>query len=175
MKTKITTLLTALILLSITSFGQAAFKEYKAGHVFSISLPDYMTKTTGLNDVATIQYKNAVKDVYGFVIIDTKEELKMIEMTYSSINEFYDDFIKDFVPEEKNRVVSPAKYKKIGTTNFAEADLTYYDSEAKADIYYLIGVVETKDVFYKVMSWTTADNKAKFKADFQKILYSIKD
>jgi len=175
MKTKIATLITVFILATLTTIAQAPLKEYKAGHVFYISLPDYMSKTTGLNDVATIQFKNTVKDVYGFVIEDNKEELTMAEITYSSINEFYDDFIKDFLTEEKNRVVSPAKYKKVGTTSFAEADVTYYDSEVKADIYYLVGIVETKDAYYKVLSWTAAGNKAKFKADFQKILYSLKD
>ena len=43
------------------------------------------------------------------------------------------------------------------------------------EIYYLVGIVETKTTFYKVLTWTNAKNKEKFKADFQRILYSIKD
>jgi hypothetical protein len=39
----------------------------------------------------------------------------------------------------------------------------------------LVGVVETKTAYYKVLSWAVAENKDKFKADFQKILYSLKD
>lgn len=172
-----TTIITLLLVVFVTgsSFAQAPLKEFKAGHIFYISLPDYMSKTAGLNSSSTIEYKNVVKDVYGFVIEDNKEILTLAELNYSSINEFYDDFIKDFLTEEKDRNVSAPKYQKKGDINFAEADITYYDEDAKSPIYYLVGIVETKASYYKVLSWCTAENKAKFKADFQKILYSLRD
>jgi hypothetical protein len=175
MKTKITKLLTALVLITSISFAQAPLKEYKAGHIFYISLPEYMSKTAGLNSSSTIEYKNAVKDVYGFVIEDNKEILTLAELKYSSINEFYEDFIKDFLEGEKNKKAGTPKFQKKGDISFAEADVTYYDEEVKGDIYYLVGIVETKASYYKVLSWCVAENKTKFKADFQKILYSLRD
>ena len=174
MKKVIVNLVVVLILLTAQSFAQNV-KEYKAGNVFYVSLPEYMSKTTGLNSVATIQYKSVVKDVYGFVIEDTKEDLKLVEMSFTSVTEFYDEFMKTFIKDEDKRVVSGFTLLKKGETNFVEADLTYYDKDAKAEIYYLIGIVETKTAYYKVLSWALAENKDKFKADFQKILYSLKD
>lgn len=164
-----------LVLTTSSLFAQTPLKEYKAGHVFYISLPDYMSKTVGLNSSSIIQYKSAVKDVYGFVIEDNKEELALADLNYVSLAEFYEDFIKDFVVDQDKRAVSKPVYKKVGTTNFVESDVTYYDKEATIEIYYLVGIVETKDAFYKVLSWSSAENKDKFKADFQKILYSLKD
>lgn len=164
-----------LVLTTSSLFAQTPLKEYKAGHVFYISLPDYMSKTVGLNSSSIIQYKSAVKDVYGFVIEDNKEELALADLNYVSLAEFYEDFIKDFVVDQDKRAVSKPIYKKVGTTNFVESDVTYYDKEATIEIYYLVGIVETKDAFYKVLSWSSAENKDKFKADFQKILYSLKD
>lgn len=169
------TLLYTLLLLSTTAFGQSELKTHKAGHTFEIGLPDYMSRTFGLNDAASIQYKSTVKDSYGFIIFDTKEELELAEMKFSSVQEFYDDFIKDFLKDEKKRVVSQPLAQTKGDIHFVESDVTYYDKEAKTDIYYLVGIVETQKSFYKVLSWTTAENKNKVKADFQKILYSIKD
>jgi hypothetical protein len=134
-----------------------------------------MTKTAGINSASAIQYKSAVKDVYGFIIFDTKEELGLVEMKYSSTNEFYEDFIKDFLIDEDKRKVSKPLSQKNGDINFIECDVTYYDKDAKTDIYYLVGIVETKTAYYKVLSWAVAENKDKFKADFQKIIYSIKD
>src|SRR5690606_37232098 len=90
----------------LTSFGQTTMKPYKAGHIFNISLPDYMSETKGINSAAAIQYKSVVKDVYGMVIFDTKQELALADMHFSSINEFYDEFIKDFLIEEEKRTVS---------------------------------------------------------------------
>ena len=61
MKKTITILIIALLLTNTAIFAQATFKEYKAGHVFYISLPDYMSKTAGLNNAAIIQFKNVIK------------------------------------------------------------------------------------------------------------------
>lgn len=175
MNNKVSTLFAILLFLSTFTFAQTAMKEFKAGHIFTISLPDYMSKTTGINSSSTIQFKNAIKDVYGFVIEDSKEELHMLEMNYSSLTEFYDDFIKDFLKDEEKRNLSKPVYKKIGTTNFVENDISYFDKDANTEIYYFVGLVETSTTYYKVLCWVTLENKEKFKSDFEKILYSIKD
>jgi hypothetical protein len=80
MKKKISIFTMTMVLMTTTTFAQTELKEYKAGHTFNVSLPDYMTKTAGINSASAIQYKSAVKDVYGFVIFDTKEELGLVEM-----------------------------------------------------------------------------------------------
>jgi len=136
---------------TLPALAQNPLKEYKAGHVFYLSLPDYMGKTTGLNSAAIIQYKNQVKDIYGFVIEDNKEELALADLHYSSLNEFYDSFIKGFLKDEEKRTVSPAKYSAKGNIKFAEADASHYDKETEMEIYWLVGIVETKDAFYKVL------------------------
>ncbi len=175
MKKTFAIITTTLVLITTSTFAQTEFKQYKAGHTFDISLPNYMSKTGGINTSAAIQYKSVVKDVYGFAIFDTKEELSLVDMKYSSINEFYEDFIKDFLKDEKKRKVTKPQYQKKGDINFVESDVTYYDQDAQTDIYYLVGIVETNNAYYKVLSWATAENKDKFKADFQEILYSLKD
>ncbi|WP_051189500.1 hypothetical protein [Daejeonella oryzae] len=175
MKNTIAVITITLMILSKGVFAQSQSVEYKAGHSFNISLPDYMSKTSGLNSAATIQYKNAVKDVYGFVIFDTKEELSLVDMNFASIDEFYEEFIKDFLKDQKNRQISKPESKTIGEYKFIQSDASYYDEDVKGDIYYLVGVVETKKTYYKVLSWVLAENKNKFKEDFQKILYSIRD
>jgi hypothetical protein len=175
MKKTIAIFTTTLVLMTTTTFAQTTLKEYKAGHVFYVSLPDYMSKTTGLNTSATIQFKNTIKDVAGFIIEDNKEELRLAEISYTSLSEFYEDFIKDFVKDEDKRKVSKPQSKKVGETNFMECDVSYYDKDSKIEIYYFVGIVETSSAYYKILCWGTLENKDKFKADFQKILYSLKD
>ena len=65
--------------------------------------------------------------------------------------------------------------KKIGNVGFVECDASYYDKEANLEIYYFVGLVETAASFYKVLCWSSLENKDKFKSDFQKILYSMRD
>ncbi len=167
--------LIALAFICSTAISQTILKPFRAGHEFNISVPDYMIRTVGLNDAAIFQFKNDVKEVYGFVIEDNKEELKIAELTYGSISEFYDDFIKDFVIDQPKRKVSKPILTTKGEINFLEADLQFYDSEAETTIYYLIGIVETKNAYYKVLSWCSEANKSKFKSDFEKIIYSLND
>ena len=164
-----------LFLIFHVSFSQTVMKELKIGHSFNISLPSYMTRTVGLNEAACVQYKSEVKDIYGFVIEDNKEELTLAELNYSSLNEFTDEFIKTFLKDEASKKLSSPIFSKRGEINFVEVDVTYYDDDAKIEIYYLVGIVESKTAFYKILSWSAASEKDTFKEDFRKILYSLKD
>jgi hypothetical protein len=175
MKKQIITLTFLILSLINSASSQTATKEHKAGHVFYVSLPDYLNKTTGLNDAATIQFKNEAEDIAGFVIEDTKESLTLPEMSFATLKDFFDQFIKDFLLEEKNRKISPATSQTKGSLKLMECDASYYDNDLKTDIYYFVGVAETKDAYYKVFCFCALENKDKYKADFQKILYSLRD
>lgn len=167
-------LLSVMFFVSVV-IGQAPMKQYTVGHPFSLSLPDYMMRTTGVNENAAFEYKNEVKDIYGFVIEDNKEEMKLADIQFSSINEFFDEFIKGFIEGEQKVKQSKPIAQKKGDINFIEAEVSYYDKNAKTEIYYLIGIVETKTAFYKVLSYCTLAEKDKYKEDFKKIVYSLKD
>ena len=175
MRRTIKLLVAALVLMTTTTFAQTAVKEYKAGHVFCVNLPEYMTKTTGMNAAAGIQFKNEIKDIAGFIIEDNKEELAIAGMSFSSIDDFYQNFIKDFLNDKPNKKFAKPVMQTIGKTNFINCDVSYFDEESKVEIYYFVGIAETKDAFYKVLCFGSMDSKAKFKADFQKILNSIRD
>ena len=155
--------------------AQSTLKPYTIGHPVTVGLPDYMSRSIGINSAAIFQFKNTVKDVAGFIIEDNKEELQLAEMKYSSIKEFYDDFIKDFLVDEEKRKISKPQSQTKGEINFIECDATYYDKDSKIEIYYFVGIVETKTSYYKVLCFGAEENKDKFKSDFQSILYSLKD
>jgi len=175
MKRIIAILTTTLVLITSTTFAQTALNEYKVGHIFHVSLPDYMSKTTGINDAAVVQFKNSVKDIYCFIIVEDKEEMELSQVKFSSIDEYYESFVKGFLVKEKKRNISQPFSQSIGDNKFIECDATYYDKDAKMDIYYFVGIIETKLAFYRVYCFGNLESKEKYKADFQKILYSIKD
>jgi hypothetical protein len=80
-----------------SSFAQTTFNTVKTGHVVSFSVPEYMSRTTGVNDASFLQFKSIPKDVYTFMIEDSKEELSIAEMKFTSVMDFYEYFIKDFL------------------------------------------------------------------------------
>ena len=156
-------------------FGQSNVSELKVGHVFYIDIPEYMSKTVGINNAASVQFKSVTKDIYGFIIEDSKEELNLTDMKFASINEFYDYFVKDFLKDEDKRNISPIHTFKKDEKNYVEMDASYYDKDAKADIYYYVCIVETKNYYYKILCYSALENKDKFKSDFQKIPLSLKE
>ena len=166
----------SLVFLSFSSsFSQTVMKEITVGHPFTVALPNYMIRATGLNDVASLQYKNVIKDIYGIVIEDNKEELVLAEMNYSSIEEFTGEFAKSFLKDQTSKKLSKPVFTKKGEIRFAEFDASFFDAESEIEIYYLVGVVETKTAFYKVLSWCAVLEKDSYKEDFRKILYSLRD
>ena len=168
------TFLTFFLLLILKSQGQTT-KEFKVGHEFLISVPDYMNKTVGLNTSASVQFKSVIKDVAGFVIEDSKEELKLAETNFSSINEYYDFFVKDFLKDEDKRTISAPTTITKGQNNYLEIDASYFDKDSKTGIYYYVCIIETKNYYYKVLCWSSLEKKDKFKSDFQKAAYSLRD
>lgn len=151
------------------------YKEYKAGHLFEISLPSYMERTVGQIDASAVEYRNQANDLYGYVTFDTKENLKLTKQKYASILEYQETLLKNFIKDKEKRIVSKPLSQRRGNINFIETEVTFHNKETNDDFYYLIGAVETKTTFYRIISWSLAKNKNKFKVDFQKILYSIND
>ncbi|SNR40083.1 protein BatD [Flavobacterium sp. ov086] len=146
---------------------------YKAGHTFNISLPVYMSKTSGINSYSAMEYKSEKNDVRGYIIYDHKKNNNLPE-SYA-VNDYYEAVIKDYMTYEEQRKVSAPEFLKKGPINFIETDMTIFDTEKKKTIYYFIGIAETNKAFYRIISWTPEENKTKVKTDFQNILYSIKD
>jgi hypothetical protein len=54
--------------------------------------------------------------------------------------------------------------------NFLEYGVTIHYDEAAVQIYYFIGIIETKKVYFRVASYSAAAHKGKLKHDFQGIL-----
>lgn len=166
-----------LILLTVfckTITAQTVMDKYNVGE-FTVSLPYYMSKTGGLNNDAAIQFRNMVKDVSGYIINEEKTVKVIDDPANPDINQVYDEFLKVFLIDKKERKVTSPNLSTNGDAKFISTDLSYLDEETMIYYYYFIGIVETKNSFYKVICSSGLDYKKLFKSDFQKIFYSIKD
>jgi hypothetical protein len=163
------------LLLGNSAHSQETFSKVTVGRAYSLSLPAYFTKTVGLNTAASLQFKSEVKDVYGFIITDPKEELSMADLKFTSINEFHDSFMETFLSDQKSRSVGTPKKTIVGGIKFLENEVTYYDENAQTDITYYVGIAETDYAYYKMLCWTTKEKKDLFKKDFHTMLFSMKD
>lgn len=169
-------------LLSITTivsaYSQTKFTEQKAGHIYHVSVPDYMTKTVTLNDVATMQYINSAKNAYLVIIDDSKEELEMKGIKFASLKDFHDDNIKHLRTEENESVETKATEFEANGNKFYQTELGVNFKEAdnvEVKITYLITYVETKSYYYQILCWSLSSEYKNLYADFKKIAASIKD
>jgi hypothetical protein len=158
----------------INLYAQAPMSEKKAGHVYYISIPDYMLKTYDLNDVATLQYKNAAKEAYTIVIEDSKEQLEALGIKYADAEDFLKGFVEEYNIDAKKRKLSSVKNYEANGNKCAQVELTWQD-ENNNDLYMLITIVETKTHYYKIMSWTLGKFKNNFKNDYVAIAKSLRD
>lgn len=178
---KITKVILSALFAMITmasAYSQTKFTEQKAGHVYYVSVPDYMTKTVTLNDVATLQYINSAKNAYLIVIEDSKEELEMKGVKFASLKDFHDDNIKLLKAEENLPVESKPTEFVVNGNKFYQSELNVNFKEAdnlEVKITYLITYVETKGYYYQILCWSLSSEYKNLVADFKKIAASIKD
>ncbi|RYU92804.1 hypothetical protein [Emticicia agri] len=168
-----------LTLVTVTSaYSQTKFTEQKAGHVYHVSIPDYMTKSVTLNDVATMQYINSAKNAYLVIIDDSKEELEMKGIKFASLKEFHDDNIKHLKGEENDPVESKGVEFEANGNKFYQSELSVNFKEKddlEVKITYLITYVETKGYYYQILCWSLTPEYKNLLADFKKIAASIRD
>lgn len=165
-------LLFFLIIICLTPdlFSQT-FINTKAGNCFTIDIPDYMTKTFELNDVASLQYTNSMKEAYTIVIEDSKEQLESMGMKFVTPRDFLDHFLKEFKKDSKKRKLSTFINFEANGNKHSQVELTWEEDDAK--FYMLITIAETSMHFYNIMCWTIQDNKDMLKDDYLKISKSI--
>lgn len=171
MKRYLSLLLPALVI-GTGGFSQN-FQEKQGGHSYTVEIPDYMTRTFDLNDVATMEYKNIAKETYMIVIEDSKEELNSVGMTFTGARDFLDYFADDYYAGAENRLMSEVVEFENNGNEHAQVELTWSDPEV--NYYMLITTVETETHFYKILCWTLYEYQDQFREDFKRIARSLKD
>lgn len=165
------TLLLINLILSTTSFGQLTAQ--KGGHCYTLDVPNYMVKTYELNDVASLQYMNAGKEAYVVVIEDSKDQLQSAGLKYVNAKDFLEFFLKDYNKDASDRKIGKISEFTSNDNSIAQAEFTWKDD--KASYFMITTAVESKSHFYKILTWTIADNKDSLKPDFMAIAKSLKD
>lgn len=172
-KMKYLFLLTA-ILINLSNWTNAApLASQKGGNCYTVDIPDYMTRTYNLNDVATLQFQNVTKEAYTIVIDDSKEQLQSVGMKFVNPKEFLESFTSTYMPDVTNRQLSGSTDFVVNGNSHSQSELTWTNDGI--DFYMLITAVETPNNFYKILSWTLREFKDTLKPDYIKISKSLKD
>jgi hypothetical protein len=149
------------------------FRPEKGGNCYTIEIPEYMTRTYQLNDVATLQYQNVAKEAYTIVIDDSKDQLHNLGVKFIDSKDFLDNFTATYMEGAENRKISETTKFESNNNKHAQCEMSW--SNEGIDFFMLITVVETNNNYYKILSWTIQDNKSTLYDDFVKISKSLQD
>ena len=188
---KISILLTFVILFSsckkiIDSIGSSGIdkvaiedlKEIDVNEAYKISVPDYMTEMKDLNEDASFQYANTLRETYFIVIDEDKAEFinafKEVEIYKDSLSPLqnYVDYQVNAITEGLENGEFKKIEKRLRLKNSQQFEIT--GKIEGLNIAYLIGFVEGKENMYMMMSWTLQNRFKKYNNTFHLIQNSLK-
>ncbi len=158
----------------ITMTAQAqTFSLKKGGHSYTLEIPDYMTRTFSLNDVASLQYMNSTKEAYVIVIDDEKELLESLGQKFTNAEDFLYHFLKTYNKDAEDRKTGEISSFLANGNAHSQVTMTWKNDELS--FFMIITTVESRTHFYKILTWTLAENRDLLRKDFLKIAKSLRD
>lgn len=156
-------------------------EEKIVNDLYSIEIDQLLSKTTTLNDEASLQYQNPGKELYIIVIDETKEsfgasveqygeEIGISENTFRTYADFLlSDYEKVFPTDTK----PSKKSKKI---NGLTAEIyTYNTTFNNLPITMKLAMIEGQDHYYQIMTWTLARYEAEHLDKMNTMINSFKE
>ena len=176
MKKVVVLLATVLFLASCSESTQNVVIDNR----YSMDVPEGLTTTTELNDIASMQYQDMVNELYVVVIdepikdiIDAIIEMEMQDTYSTDLNGYTKLILEDFIP-----AVAP-------TTKTEPADATINGLKAKtysieADVegtpaFYKVAYIQGKETYYQILTWTLTSKKDEYGEKMDKMIQSFKE
>ncbi|AXG73540.1 hypothetical protein DVK85_04560 [Flavobacterium arcticum] len=173
------TIITAFLLLSCGD-SKEEIQTIKIKGLYSIELPEYLTKTTGLDNSASLQYQNTLREVYIMVIDEPKSKLEKA-IKENALEDYYTPDLDGYAKLLNEGIETRASLdsvpqlisKKINGLNAKTA--TFTGNSQGIDIYWSLAFIEGKNNYYQVMIWTLADKKEQYKETMKAMINSFKE
>jgi hypothetical protein len=185
MKSAFSLLSAALIAMSLTSCLSKLLKDQKVelvqikiGNDYSMNIPSFMSKTTRLNEEASLQFQNMFEEAYVIVIdenkqefIDVYRELDAYDTLLSPVANYADTQIQ--LTSSNMEVTSKNELKSYQINGLNAASI---EIDAKVDntaITYFLTFVEGPDKLYMIMAWTLQNKKDEHRKTFDEMAKSF--
>lgn len=150
---------------------------------YKISIPKHLSVSKDLNDDASLQYQDTLKELYIIVIDEPKTDF-IKSFSEPEVNE-YDDKL---TPEKNYRIVQMKSLMekvtlrgepvvKKATINGLDAEIVDFTGSVPnvdAEIYYKLAFIEGTKNLYMVMTWTLDSKKDSNSEEMDQMIQSFK-
>ncbi|HEU4717933.1 MAG TPA: hypothetical protein VFU15_08860 [Bacteroidia bacterium] len=169
--------------IGIVAFSCKGKVEYQTVTVkdYSVDIPKHLVVATDLNDDASLQYQDPIREFYVIVIDESKDDFintfkeigeydstKTAEKNYREVQL---KSMKDHITMKSDPVLKAAK---INGLDAEIADFTGNVEGIQSDIWYKVAFIEGPDNMYMLMEWTKDSDKDKNSDEFDGVINSFK-
>jgi hypothetical protein len=167
-------LLLVIVLVSNALFAQE-FSEYKVGHTYYVSIPDYLEQTDALSPGSPLQFQNKASEVYFVGMSESLADLEAADVKANTLKAYNKLFLETFGKSEgfTNRVVG--KENEIEVNGQKGVQYSVSMKMKTYPLYYLVTIIKSDTHFYRLIGWTLASQKDKYSEDFKKIAASLRE
>ena len=157
-----------------------AQSRYEYRDTYKIKIPEYMREMQGLNEEASLQVGNPVKEVYTIVLDENKAEIieflssQSIYDINSSPLENYSFMMQSYYEEgiENYNLISEHNFtsgKNFGKTFTFTGTFYNEDLYSNLNVFYYITYIEGRKNLFQIMSWSLEKNHSKYSNDLKNI------
>lgn len=148
---------------------------------YSVELPTFLTKTTGLNEDASLQYENQAKELYMIVIDESISEFQDAVNENAEYLDYYSndftgycDFVFDLFTESLN-TFDASDWKKLDINGLEAMQKGVKGNIQDLDVFYHYTVIKGTTNYYQVLLWTLHDKKSEHQPLMDEIVNSFKE
>lgn len=173
------TLIAALLLLCFACSTETKTVTVKR-EKYSIELPDYLSETSILNEEASLQYQNLLKQFFVIALDESKTELQEALLA----NGLEDDYSFDLEGYSELMIENFREFVGLGgIPDFTETTINgmrafTVDIEGTIDgevIYWKVAYIEGKNNFYQLLVWTGGTKKKQYEEQMQDVINSFRE
>jgi hypothetical protein len=149
---------------------------------YAMSVPEYMSKASSLNEGASLQYQNLFKEAYVIVIDEEKEvyvnsykELSVYDTTRSVISNYTDTQIQSISENVEVLGKTQVKSHRVNGLKATTIEIDATLEGVESSITYFLTCVEGADKLYMILAWTLQDRKDRHRDTFQQMVKTFRE
>jgi hypothetical protein len=155
-------------------------ENIKIKNQYSIVLPKFLSKSNTLNNEASLQYQNLLREFYVIVIDETKDEVHEVVNNDDNLFHISTDFdgYKRLITENTNLTINfdQINVGKTKQVNNMPAHIQSMEGEIEGHkIFYKLALIEGKKHYYQIFVWTLYNNKNEYSDLMEGIINSFEE
>jgi hypothetical protein len=152
---------------------ETTFREVKIKDLYSVQLPTYLVPSkTLLNDDASLQYSDSMRNMYVIVIDEIRSNLTVNNKAITLV-EFFDTSTSNIVGSLTQ--VQSSNPEQVKVNGLDAYKVTIVGRHDQLTMVYKCYIIESMSHFYQVYCWTVADLLPNNEKDMDVVLNSFKE